>query len=85
MLRDKGRIGFPDDVLAWRRDLLARGWREIPITGEIAAIAGVLAGMPGDPADRLIVATALQGHVLVTADRRILGWPGTLSRLDARR
>ena len=37
----------------------------------------------GDPADRLIVATALEGHRLVTADRGILAWPGRLSRLPA--
>ncbi len=40
--------------------------------------------MHGDPADRLIVATALGGHQLLTADQRILNWPGPLSRLDAR-
>ena len=36
-----------------------------------------------DPADRIIVATALQGHQLVTEDRRILAWPGPLNRLRA--
>lgn len=35
------------------------------------------------PADRLIVATALDGHRLVTADRQILDWPGPLSRQRA--
>ena len=38
----------------------------------------------GDPADRIIVATALQGHTLVTGDRTILAWDGNLARLDAR-
>ena len=37
-----------------------------------------------DPADRIIVATALGGHRLVTADERILAWSGNLDRLDAR-
>ncbi len=37
----------------------------------------------GDPADRLIVATALEGHQLVTADHRLLQWPSHLSRLRA--
>ncbi|MDE0156069.1 MAG: hypothetical protein OXI88_00460 [Gammaproteobacteria bacterium] len=32
---------------------------------------------------RLIVATALEGHRLVTADKRILGWSGKLDRLAA--
>jgi PIN domain nuclease of toxin-antitoxin system len=84
MLKDKGRITFPDDVHLWRREQLAQGWIEIPVNGEIAARAGQLPGIHGDPADRLIIATALEGHQLVTSDRRILAWPGTLSRLNAR-
>lgn len=84
MLKDKGRITFPDDVHMWRREQLAQGWIEIPVNGEIAARAGQLPGIHGDPADRLIIATALEGHQLVTSDRRILAWPGTLSRLNAR-
>ena len=57
---------------------------EIPINGEIAARASLLPNMHGDPADRLIVATALDGHTLVTADGPILDWPGNLNRMDAR-
>jgi len=34
-------------------------------------------------ADRIIVATALDGHRLATADRRIMEWPGPLNRLRA--
>ena len=45
--------------------------------------AATLTDFHADPADRLIVATALAGHRLVTSDRRILEWPGKLSRLDA--
>ena len=37
-----------------------------------------------DPADRIIVATALEGHRLLTADDLILRWSGGLDRLDAR-
>ena len=84
MLKDKGRIEFPEDVLSWRREQLAQGLIEIPVNGEIAARAGALPGMHGDPADRVIVATALEGHLLVTSDQKILAWPGPLSRIDAR-
>jgi len=44
-----------------------------PITPEIAALAVQLpAGVPKDPADRLIAATAMsEGAPLVTADERI--------------
>ena len=84
MLKDKGRLDFPEDVEQWRRELLAQGVVEIPVTGDLAARAGALEGIHGDPGDRLIVATALKRHRLVTSDRRILAWPGTLDRLDAR-
>ena len=84
MLRSKGRLDFPENVGLWRRELLGQGLVEIPVDGEIGVRAYELAGFHGDPADRIIVATALQGHRLVTADERILGWPGSLNRLDAR-
>ena len=79
----KNRLGFHLDLDAWRRDLLDLGLVEIPIDGAIAARACLLQDMHGDPADQLIVATALEGHRLVTADRGILEWPGRLSRLRA--
>ncbi len=79
-----GRLDLLGDPETWRRDLLAQGLVELPVNGIIGARAGLLPGLPGDPADRLIVATALEGHRLLTADRRILDWPGKLSRIDAR-
>ena len=80
----KGRLGFFLDLDVWRRDLLDQGLVEIRVDGGIAARAGLLPDMHGDPADRIIVATALEGHQLVTADGKILQWPGPLSKLDAR-
>ena len=79
----KGQLDLGLDLHAWRRNLLEEGLLELAIDGEIAVRAGLLSNMHGDPADRIIVATALNGHQLVTADRRILDWPGHLSRLDA--
>ena len=81
----KGQLDFRLDLNAWRRDLLRQGVVEIPVNGEIAASASLLPHMHGDPADRIIVATALDGHTLVTGDGSILDWAGELSRLDARR
>ena len=83
MLADKGRIRLTDDVHAWRRDHLEQGMVEVPIDGRTAIRAVQLTAFHADPADRLIVATALEGHRLVTSDRRILEWSGRLSRLDA--
>ena len=83
MLRARNRIDMTMDVEAWRLENLSQGLIELPVDGAIGVRAAGLADLPGDPADRLIVATALEGHCLVTADRRILDWPGRLSRLDA--
>ena len=79
----KGQLGFDLDPYDWRNDLLEQGLVEIPIDGLIALRAGLLADIHGDPADRIIVATALGGHRLATADALILGWSGALDRLDA--
>ncbi len=84
MLLTKGRLDFPEDVGLWRRELLGQGIVEIPVDGEIGIRANALAGFHADPADRIIVATALGGHTLVTGDEAILGWQGSLNRLDAR-
>ena len=85
MLREKGRIDLSRDVRAWRTRLLQDGLIEIPVDGDIAIRANELTDLHADPADRLIVATALGGHTLVTADERILSWTGRLNRVDARR
>ena len=84
MLKAKGRIEFPEDVARWRREQLAQGVVEIAVDGDIGVHAVGLAGFHADPADRIIVATALRGHLLATADGDILNWTGNVSRLDAR-
>ena len=83
MLQEKGRLAFLQDIASWREELLEDGLTEISVTGTIAVRAGLLQNLHGDPADRIIIATALEGHRLVTGDRRILDWPGNLNRLDA--
>ena len=84
MLRAKDRLDSPADVATWRRELLGQGLIEIPVDGDIGIRANALADFHADPADRIIVATAMGGHRLVTADERILAWTGSLGRLDAR-
>ena len=83
MLNDKGRIDLADDVLTWRRRQLEQGMIEIAVDGEIGIRAVSLMEFHPDPADRIIVASALSGYRLVTADSRILGWSGQLNRLSA--
>ena len=84
MLKNKGRLDFTEDVGLWRRELLGQGLAEIPVDGEIGIRAHTLPGFHADPADRIIVGTALAGHRLLTADAGILRWRGDLDRLDAR-
>ena len=84
MLHRKGRMKLLQDITAWRTQLLEDGLVEIPVDGTIAVRANRLVDFHPDPADRFIVATALAGHSLLTADRHILSWEGNLKRLDAR-
>lgn len=83
MRAQNGQLDLGFDLHVWRHNLLDGGLTELSVDGDIAVRAGLLSDMHGDPADRIIVATALEGHQLVTADRRILDWSGHLSRLDA--
>ena len=83
MLHSKGRIDLPSDVRTWRDRLLTDGLQEIPVSSEIAIRANELTDLHSDPADRIIVATALEGHQLMTSDARILGWMGELERVNA--
>ncbi len=64
--------------------MLSEGASELPLTGEIAILAGELEGLHGDPADRFIVATAItHDAMLVTADDRLLQWRHGLRRNNA--
>ena len=86
MLVNKGRLQLDIDMLQWRSELLAGGLREIAVTGRIAIEAAGFGQFHGDPADRMIVATAIQEDALLaTADGKILGWHGPVQCLDARR
>jgi PIN domain nuclease of toxin-antitoxin system len=81
----KGRITMALPPAAWRRDLLGLGLIEIPVDGEIG-IASAQLDLHGDPADRIIAATAhMKGAVLMTADQLLLQWNHALERCDARR
>jgi PIN domain nuclease of toxin-antitoxin system len=75
MLEAKGRIDLSLEPLEWvQRALREPGVSLAPLTPEIAVASTRLpASFPGDPADRLLVATARSMQLtLVTADKRIL-------------
>ena len=84
MLQDKGRLVLTPDLTAWRTGLLDDGLIELPVTGQIGIQAVSLEDFHKDPADRLIVATALNGYQLVTVDTKMLGWSGAISTFNAK-
>ena len=84
MLHEKRRLDLLVDVDALRANLLSEGLLEVPLNGAIGIRAVRLPDLPSDPADRIVVATALEGYRLVTADQGILEWSGALDRMDAR-
>ncbi len=71
-LAERGRIAVTMPVRAWLESLAAHV-RTVGTTPSIAATAvGLPESFPGDPADRIIYATAIEhGWQVVTKDRRL--------------
>lgn len=85
MLVAKGRFEMQMGIDRWRHTLLDGGLQEVALAGDVAMCAANLRSFHGDPADRMIVATALHLTAsLCTADEKILKWRDELSRIDAR-
>jgi len=75
----RGRIALDREPLEWMQEALALPRVELlPLSPAVAARAAALPRrFPGDPADRLIVATAqVEAAPLVTRDDRLRGQPG---------
>ena len=88
ILAERQRVVLGCDAARWRADRLKAGLRELSLHGSEAVRAAALGreGFHRDPADRFIVATAIiGGHTLLTTDREILAWQGSLHRIDVRR
>lgn len=73
MLVTKGRVALDRPVTAWINDLLATSPADIAeLTPTIAVAAGQLEDFHGDPADRIIYATAAARQLaLITKDARL--------------
>lgn len=85
MLVRKNRLEITDSLDVWlKNSSLEKGLQNILVSSQIALKAGGLPNLHGDPADRIIMATALNGYKLLTADKMLLAWPGKLDRVDAR-
>lgn len=77
VLARKGRLSLKPSPAAWVLDALRRSaLTTVPLTHGIALRSEALEGFEStDPADRLIVATAMEHElVLVSADRAIQGF-----------
>ncbi|HSP41722.1 MAG TPA: type II toxin-antitoxin system VapC family toxin [Luteolibacter sp.] len=75
MLAAKGRLILKPDEEAWFAANLAPPVSLAPLTAEIALTSCRLPEFHGDPADRIIVATAIvMGIPLITADQEIIRW-----------
>ncbi len=84
MLIEQGRLEMKMDVQLWKRSLIDNGLKEVDLTGDMVIYSANLKDFHGDPADRMIVATAISlTATLCTADEKILGWDQGLIRLDA--
>ena len=84
LLSSRRRLRPSRSATEHRAIVLGSGIQELPITGEIAILAVELNNLPGDPADRFIVATAVtHGATLITADEAILNWRHSVRRVDA--
>ncbi len=83
-LMTAGRLRGARTAGEFRAAVVRAGVVEIAVDGEIAILSTRLAGLHGDPADRLIVATALaRGAVLMTADAKLLAAKAGPERVDA--
>ncbi len=77
MLAEKGRLGLSPSVTEWIEENTRPPVFIQPLTVAIATLSARLQDFHGDPADRMIVATALVlQQPLVTADGEIIRWFG---------
>jgi len=75
MLVQKGRLELDPNVDTWIDANLKRPVELEPLSPAICIASSRLPEFHGDPADRLIVATALTlGLPLITADKKIYEW-----------
>ncbi|MDB4353926.1 type II toxin-antitoxin system VapC family toxin [Akkermansiaceae bacterium] len=75
MLAMKNRLELKPDEETWLQENLASPVSLEPLSPEISIASCQLPEFHGDPADRIIVATAITlGIPLLTADQKIIAW-----------
>ena len=73
------RPDFRTDPGVLRAGLLANGYRELSVEGRHVLPLTSLPPLHGDPFDRILISQAMaEGLVLVTTDRRVSEYGGTI-------
>ena len=86
LLTLRKRVNLTPTGSAFRAHVLGLGVQELPIDGAVAELAGRLSQRHADPADCLLVATALEHELtLVTADVKLLELGSGLKTIAANR
>jgi len=86
LLVSKNKLFLEEPPIEWGKKVLDLGINEYPVTGTIGIMSVELENFHADPADRIIMATALDlDCILVTADKPILKWKGALETWNARK
>ena len=76
-----GRDDFRVDPGVLRRGLLENGYVEVPVDGEHATAVAVLPPLHKDPFDRILLAQAVVGGMmLLTMDAHLLQYPGPVRK-----
>jgi PIN domain nuclease of toxin-antitoxin system len=78
----RGNPSFRVEPLIFRRNLLANGYIELPITSEHAIATQSLPPLHKDPFDRILIAQAtVEGITLLTSDRQVAKYPGPIRKV----
>jgi len=82
MLASKGRLELSPSPEVWVHENLSPPFQLEPLHPEVSLESCRLQDFHGDPADRIIVASAMQlGMPLVTADAKIQAWNQTSRKI----
>ena len=77
-----GRADLRVEARRLRRELMANGWQELPISGEHAVTTGDLPPTHREQFDRMLVAQATaEGLTLVTMDPVVARYPGRVRQV----
>lgn len=80
-----GRRDFDVDPRILRRGLLENGYRELAVTGTHVAAVDLLPPIHQDPFDRILIAQSrIEGVILLTADRTVGRYPGSIRVIRGR-